>query len=321
MKIGFGLRRGTVLCEYGGGGRFSALFMRWLQKQGHQVHFIHPRVKPDIDVIYDVAINTSVQQIQKYQKKGVPTIYRMDGMGCKVKDRPQYIAKCLNANHVIFQSRFAKRCVKHFTKEVKNHSIIYNGVPLQSGVSIESRNDIKVLAYLRPQDTWNRKLGGLEWLEVLNRHQKEFGYEIVRIDGSRKLERSDFLTLMKECDVFIHTSYYEICSNALLEAMSCGCAVIATNDSGNAELIGPEGCLVQTQPAIRSVDYNQFVDKDCDFLPVIEMNQDDAYKQLKNCLENLQHFKQYSLDRVQEHFTIEKQAQAYFDLMKRVVDE
>ena len=123
---------------------------------------------------------------------------------------------------------------------------------------------------------------------------------------------------MGGCDIFIHSSYYEACSNALLEAMSCGCAAIATDDSGNAEIVGRDGCIVKTELSTRDINYGEFTHKDCDFLPIIQMDQKSAYEQLKRCIENLQHFKQYSLDRIQKHFNIEKQAQAYFNLMEEL---
>lgn len=318
MRIGFGIGESVVSKERAGGGRFSSLLRQWLLDKGHKVFFDLSK-KYDIDVIYDAAIYTPVEQIQRYQEKGVPVIYRMDSLG-KTEDRSLYVEKCISADCTVYQSKFCQRCVETFTeKKTERSAIIYNGVLEQPDVSSVPHKRAKVLVYFRPQNAWGRRLGGSEWLEVLERYQKEFGYEIVCIGKDKKLPRPQLHELMKECDVFIHSSYYEACSNALLEAMSCGCATIATDDSGNAELVGPNGCLVKTRPATRNIDYNQFTHKDCDFLPIIEMDTDHAYEQLKRCFSNLQYFKGYSLSRIKNHFTIEKQAQTYLNLMEALV--
>lgn len=299
--------------ERGGGGRFSALFMKWLINKGHEAVFRLDKGR--LDAIYDVAVITPISVLERHYRRGTPVIYRMDGMGGHQEDRPIYIEKCEKATCVVYQSKFCQRCAECFTDRVQKSTVIYNGVVPNPNISSRPQKTTKILVYCRPQDAWNRQLGGQEWLEVLERHQEEFGYEIVRVNSSTSMKRSKLFSLMRQCDIFIHTAYYEACSNTLLEAMSCGCAVIVTDDSGNAEIVGQEGCLVKTYPATRNIDYSQFTHKDCDFLPAIEMDQSDTYLQLKRCLDNLQHFKQYSLDRIKKHFTIEKQAQAYFDLI------
>lgn len=319
MRVGMGLKEATVLKEHGGGGRFSNLLRQWLIRNGHEVRFDLSK-GPHLDVVYDAAHSTPLQRIEKYQKRGTPILYRMDGMGGIVKDRPLYVGKCNLADYVVYQSRFSQKCAEHFTDTVKRSTVIYNGVVVQSGVSDIPHNNLRILVYLRPQDAWGRRLGGSEWFEVLEEHRNEFGYEIVRIDKITSLDRQRLMTLMEGCDIFIHTSYYEACSNALLEAMSCGCAILATDDSGNAELVGPEGCIVRTQGATRQVDYTQFSHKDCDFLPIIEMDREHAYQQLKRCITDLRHFKRYSLDRILTCFDIEIQARAYFNLMRGLID-
>ena len=318
MRIGFGVKQRTVEGAHGGGGHFSALLKDWLIKRGHQVYF-NLNKGPHLDVIFDAAHSSPLQRIQKYQKRGTPTIYRMDGMGGIIGDRPLYTEKCTNADCVVYQSKFAQRCTEHFTK-AKKSVIIYNGVLMQPDISTRPHEKLKILTYCRPQKSWGRQLGTTEWNEVLEKYQDKFGYEIVSIGKVNTLPRGQLLELMKTCDIFIHTAYYEVCSNALLEAMSCGCAVLSTDEDGSAEIVGKEGCQVKTRPATRDIDYSEFTHKDCDFLPIIEMDQEHAHVQLSRCIANLQHFKQYSLSRIQSCFNIERQAQAYFNLMKELAD-
>ena len=53
--------------------------------------------------------------------------------------------------------------------------------------------------------------------------------------------------LIREASVFVNPSFFENCSISILEAMSSGCAVVASNVGGNPELIqsGKNGILVK----------------------------------------------------------------------------
>jgi sugar transferase (PEP-CTERM/EpsH1 system associated) len=64
-------------------------------------------------------------------------------------------------------------------------------------------------------------------------------------------DRSDVAELLPQFDIFALPSQAEGISNTLLEAMACGCAPVATDVGGNAELIeadeGGNGLLVPAQ--------------------------------------------------------------------------
>lgn len=58
--------------------------------------------------------------------------------------------------------------------------------------------------------------------------------------------RSEVADLLRAIDIFVLPSRSEALSNALMEAMACGCAVVATRVGGNPELVedGETGLLV-----------------------------------------------------------------------------
>lgn len=62
-------------------------------------------------------------------------------------------------------------------------------------------------------------------------------------------DRDDVAALLPQVDVFALPSQAEGISNTLLEAMACGCAPVATDVGGNAELVehGVNGLLVPAQ--------------------------------------------------------------------------
>jgi glycosyltransferase involved in cell wall biosynthesis len=63
----------------------------------------------------------------------------------------------------------------------------------------------------------------------------------IEAQSSQKLAK-----LLRNHDIFISPSHHEPCSNALLEAMSCGLPVLYMNDGGNPELVGQGGLPFNT---------------------------------------------------------------------------
>lgn len=55
------------------------------------------------------------------------------------------------------------------------------------------------------------------------------------------LEPADMIAALSAADVVVHPSLREIFPNAVGEAMSCGCPVIAADAGGTAELLGDDG--------------------------------------------------------------------------------
>ena len=84
--------------------------------------------------------------------------------------------------------------------------------------------------------------------------------KLVKLAGELKISNSiNFLgsvdnvaEFFRLTDVFVNTSLYEGISNSLLEAMACGLPVVATNISGNNELIkdGYNGLLVPSKNTV-----------------------------------------------------------------------
>jgi glycosyltransferase involved in cell wall biosynthesis len=55
------------------------------------------------------------------------------------------------------------------------------------------------------------------------------------------LESADLIGALAAADVVVHPSFNEIFPNAVGEAMACGCAVVAADAGGTAELLGRSG--------------------------------------------------------------------------------
>ncbi|HEY8257490.1 MAG TPA: glycosyltransferase family 4 protein [Gemmatimonadales bacterium] len=99
----------------------------------------------------------------------------------------------------------------------------------------------------------------MEALNLVRREGTDFVYVICGDGGQEKelrahaeelalpsiftglLESKDMIAALSAADVVIHPSLREIFPNAVGEAMSCGCAVIAADAGGTAELLGDDG--------------------------------------------------------------------------------
>ena len=66
----------------------------------------------------------------------------------------------------------------------------------------------------------------------------------IKITLAGYLSDSEILSLYEECDAFVYPSLYEGFGLPVLEAMACGCPVIASNVSSLPEVVGEAGMLV-----------------------------------------------------------------------------
>lgn len=162
--------------------------------------------------------------------------------------------------------------VEHFGVDTNKISLVYNGVDVNL-FQLPNQAELSV-KYSRPTIVYVGRIISKKGIDVLIKAMPEvikfspqvrfifvgggnisFYKEMIRSLGiSEKnylftghmgyLDRSK---LIREASVFVNPSFFENCSISILEAMSSGCAVIASNVGGNPELIqsGKNGLLVR----------------------------------------------------------------------------
>lgn len=86
--------------------------------------------------------------------------------------------------------------------------------------------------------------------ELENELKKFASKNKIKVRFKGNIPNHELPYILNEHEVFILPSFYEGLPKALLEAMSCGLAVIATNVEGNNEVItnGKNGILCETDP-------------------------------------------------------------------------
>lgn len=128
-------------------------------------------------------------------------------------------------------------------KEIVGSELVYIGT-YEEGI----RQEILRLARIRDNGSWVKFLGPLPHIEVI----KE----------------------MLSCDVFVLPSYTEGFPNVILEAMACGCAIVATDVGAIPEMLKMDGerhCGILIKPyktdelrnAINSMSNNVLFKKQC----------------------------------------------------------
>lgn len=158
---------------------------------------------------------------------------------------------------VIFQSNWSFDEAKKLGF-VGNSKVIHNAVNgalfnKQDRIPFENNRKVKLIS-----TSWSSNpMKGFEYYKYLDENLDFSKYEMTFIGNSPlrfknitwyKPEASEELAKkLKQSDIFIFPAKYEACSNALIEAMSCGLPVVVLDSGSNKELVQAGGELFITE--------------------------------------------------------------------------
>jgi glycosyltransferase involved in cell wall biosynthesis len=175
-------------------------------------------------------------------------------------------------SHFIAVSKKTKElAVEHFGVDPNKISIVYNGVDVNL-FRMPDESELNT-RYSRPTIVYVGRIISKKGIDVLIKAMpetlKSYPYaRFVFVGGgnislykemiqNKGISEKNFLftghmgyleraKIFREATVFVNPSFFENCSISILEAMSSGCAVVASNVGGNPELItaGESGVLV-----------------------------------------------------------------------------
>ena len=245
---------------YGGANQFLKSLKGYLISRD-----LYTEKKEEADFILLNHTNLSLETLKL--KKQYPEkifVHRMDGPVSKHRKRSKAIDKqsffldSILCNGTVFQSSWTqKNCEKLGYKKTGLTTVIHNApdpaiFKRKEHIGREGKDKIRLVA-----TSWSPNPNkGFDILEYLDKHLNYEKYEFTFIGNSpiefenihRKppMDSKAMAEELPKHDIYIATSKSESCSNALLEAMNCGLAVVARNSGCYPEIVGRGGEIAMT---------------------------------------------------------------------------
>lgn len=237
---------------YGGGNQFFIALKKAFEQQG--VVVVANVLSPLVDVHICNSAWFDVDRFERLSQKfpltmihridGPVSLYRGDGLE---EDTKIHNLNARFASATVYQSEYCRDKSRDLGFDAVNPVIISNAVdedifnPIGRSTYTPGRK-VKLISA-----AWsdNPLKGGplFKWLDE-NLDWSRFEYTFVgRVKQNFKnikhippQSSEELAALLRQHDVFISASRHEPCSNALLEALSCGLPAIYRNEGGNPEL-------------------------------------------------------------------------------------
>jgi glycosyltransferase involved in cell wall biosynthesis len=243
---------------YGGGNQFLLALRAEFLRRGILVG--HNRVGRRTRVILFNSFNFDFARVRKLKNKGIRMIHRVDGPISKYRGKDEEIDRDIHklnnelANGTIFQSQYSLRMHREMGLEFRNPVVIPNAcdpaVFFKSFDSLAPENGQKVRIITSSwSDNPRKGLETYKWLDS-NLDFNRFDYTFVgrcqtEFKNIRKIAPvgSEALAdMLRQHHIFLTASMNDACSNALIEALTCGLPAVYHDSGGSRELVGCGGC-------------------------------------------------------------------------------
>ncbi len=242
---------------YGGGNQFFIALKKAFEQQGLMVvtNVLSPLVDIhicnsawfDVDLFERLSRKFPLKMIHRID--GPVSLYRGDGLE---EDTKIHNLNAQFASATVYQSEYCRDKSRELGFDAVNPVIISNAVDedifhAKGRLKYNPGRKVKLISA-----AWsdNPLKGGplFKWLDE-NLDWNRFEYTFVgrvkqtfeNINHIPPQKSEDLAALLRQHDVFISASRHEPCSNALLEALSCGLPAIYRNEGGNPELVKEGG--------------------------------------------------------------------------------
>lgn len=241
---------------YGGANQFLRALCDQLERRG--VTLANNTIPSGARACLYNSFNFDYHRLRTFARPGCRMVHRVDGPVGVYRGVDEGIDRRIcEMNHeladcTIFQSRYSRD--RHAALGLKFHSprVIHNAAdpaifhPIDR-VAFSRDRKIRLIA-VSWSDNPNKGAAVYKWLEErLDWSRFEFtfvGRSAVRFDRLRMLaplSSQALADLLRSHDIFVTASLHESCSNALVEALSCGLPALFVKSGGNPELVGEAG--------------------------------------------------------------------------------
>jgi glycosyltransferase involved in cell wall biosynthesis len=225
--------------------------------------------------------NFKASRLRRLKRSECRMVHRVDGPIGVYRADESAIDKeiwALNqefADATVFQSRYSLEKHRELNLEFKNPTVIPNAVDpaIFHGAGREPFDPLRKIRLISTSWSANPHKGSgvYAWLGVhLDPRRFEYtfvGRSPVPLEGVNVIppvDSSTLASLLRHHDIYITASRNDPCSNALLEALSCGLPAIYLDSGGHRDLVGQAGLAftdVEAVPALLDVlvgDYESY---------------------------------------------------------------
>jgi len=241
---------------YGGAHQFLRALCAELERRGFSL--ANNAIPPGTRACLYNSFNFDFDRLRRFARAGCRMVHRVDGPISAYRGRDDGIDRLICdinqelADATIFQSAYSLERHRQLGLRFTAPRVIHNAAD-PAIFNTEGREPFSRDRKIRLISTsWsdNPNKGGAvyKWLDDhldWTRFEYTFvGRSAVAFDRIRSLppQRShDVASLLRGHDVFIAASLYDPCSNALVEALSCGLPAIYADSGGHPELVGDAG--------------------------------------------------------------------------------
>jgi glycosyltransferase involved in cell wall biosynthesis len=241
---------------YGGGNQFLSGLRGELVRRGWRVE--NNTVSPATRACLYNSFNFDFDRLRSVRRDGCRMVHRVDGPVSIYRGRDEGIDRRIweinrdLADVTIFQSEYSRSRHAAIGLVFKQVSVIHNAADPaifhpRGRVVFDRARKVRLIA-TSWSDNANKGANVLAWLELrLDWERFEFtfvGRSPVPFARARVLppmNSHELADQLRAHDIFITASLHESCSNALIEALSCGLPALFVDSGSNGELVKQGG--------------------------------------------------------------------------------
>ncbi len=242
---------------FGGGNQFMRALRKGLLDEGVSVS--ENRISSWTDAYVLNAVWFDIERFRKHMKnRDLRILHRIDGLVILGRGRDRHLDDlCFDLNSemasaTVLQSEWVYRKIISMGYRPVNPTIIHNAADAaifnSSGrLPFDRKRKIRLIS-----TSWSDNVlkGGpvYKWLEEhLDWSRFEYTFvgkcsePLARARHIPPVPSEQLADLLRQHDIYITAARNDACSNALIEALSCGLPALYVNDGGHAELVGQGG--------------------------------------------------------------------------------
>ncbi|HCU80401.1 MAG TPA: hypothetical protein DGN60_04460 [Chloroflexi bacterium] len=244
---------------YGGGNQFMLALTAELERNGYKIE--RNKLSDSTEVCLFNSFNFDSRKLLTSRNlDNTLMIHRVDGPIDKYRgddrgvDSEIWKINQSIANATVFQSQYSLDAHVELGMQFQQPTVIKNSV--DSTIFFPSKKDLSnksgkiKLISTSWSDNINKGALVYRWIEQ-NLDWNRFDYTFVgrspiqfkHITMISPVDSASLADILREHDIFITASVHDPCSNALIEALSCGLPAIGARSGGHPELIGEAGYL------------------------------------------------------------------------------